>query len=74
METISLEKKIEHQRIRKIIDETTEKLKESGALPKNYPNHKKKRPYEVTRAALLAYKELHGVEYQLPEGAIILED
>lgn len=35
---------------------------------------KKKRQYELTRSALIAYKELHGVEYVLPESAIIIED
>lgn len=59
---------------RKIIDAMTIKLKEAKILPKNYPYHKGPRPYEITRTALLAYKELHGVEYQLPENAIIIEE
>lgn len=74
MKTKSIEENIERQRVRELFAVTTNQLKESGVLPENYPKHKGKRPYEVTRSALLAYKELHGVEYQLPEGAIIIEE
>lgn len=74
MEQASIDKKIENNVMRKAFKEATQRLIKSGALPKEYPNHKNKKPYEILRSELDAYKEKHNRDFDLPVGSIIIDD
>jgi hypothetical protein len=65
---------LEKSKIRLYFTQTTEKLKKSGTLPSNYPNHRESKPYELLRSELNLYKETHGRDFVLPKGSVIIED
>lgn len=61
-------------KFKKVIEESTNFLKKVGVLPSTYPHHKKAQPYTLLRSELLKYKEMHGHDFTVPNGSMIIED